>query len=226
MVSLDEEFAAAHALAEMLMSGLKDDAGRVRVEDLVTAAATIVGERCIEAANDFDARSHDMQPGQRVFSDKVNDLIAGNLSSGTWSDFPATSVCGILRYVLTTKGKYTVDDFCSMADVFRSFAAGIGEGCDWGKVPLTIPSEHHPHILPLRLEYETRGLVDHLFANLGGDRQRKLTASVLCLSLVLVWVEDAIDKKLAIQLAMETVNGMSKTAPMTEQAFAGLQKSE
>jgi len=41
----------ARALYDYLLTSLQDKKG-VRVEDLVTAAAAIVGERCIEAAGD------------------------------------------------------------------------------------------------------------------------------------------------------------------------------
>jgi len=32
-------------------------------------------------------------------------------------------------------------------------------------------------------------------------------------------VKDAIDHRIAIALVLETINGMAKTAPMTEKAF-------
>jgi hypothetical protein len=69
-----------HALFEFLLTALKDRSGRIRAEDVICAAASIVGERCIEAVGDFNPREHPMAPGSRVFSGKVNELLCRDVS--------------------------------------------------------------------------------------------------------------------------------------------------
>jgi hypothetical protein len=44
--------------------------------------AAVVGERCQEAAAEFPVRKHTFVPGQRVFSDSVNELLAGDGRAG------------------------------------------------------------------------------------------------------------------------------------------------
>lgn len=51
------------------------------------------------------------------------------------------------------------------------------------------------------------------------DRARCLRIATESLAEILVMVASAIDHRLALTLAIETVNGMSKTAPMTEKAM-------
>jgi hypothetical protein len=65
--------------------------------------------------------------------------------------------------------------------------------------------------------HETRAVVDSAFKSL--DSSRRLHAGVLTLAGVLIAVQNAIDKKIALLLALETVNGMAKTAPMTDEAM-------
>jgi hypothetical protein len=73
----------------------------------------------------------------------------------------------------------------------------------------------------LRVNYETRSIVDRVFQPLPNPRER-LTAAVLTLSKVLIAVQQVIDKKVALLLALQTVNGMAKTAPMTDEAMLAI----
>jgi hypothetical protein len=208
------------ALFHVLADGLKRG-DRIRTEDLITAAASITGERCIEAAGDFSPRKHKFAPGSRVFSDKVNELLAGNSSDGVEA-VPAESVVGVLRDKVLAAG-YAESDLPSLKLIFERFAANVGKTSDWGKVPLSVPDGNRPLILPLQVAYETRSTVDRLFDPLT-DPQAKLRAAVLTLSQVLIAVQQTIDKKIALLLALETVNGMAKTAPMTDEAMAAAKK--
>lgn len=56
-------------------------------------------------------------------------------------------------------------------------------------------------------------------APLSEPRQKLLTAT-LTLAEVLCRTKDVLNRRIAITLAIETVNGMAKTAPMTEAAVA------
>jgi hypothetical protein len=205
------------ALYEALTKALTQN-GRIRVEDLISASAAIVGEASIAAAGDFNPRNHEFAPGGRVFSTKANVLISGD------SDFdgaPIDSIIGILKEKLTSCG-FNKTDFPILKDVFAYFAANVGNKEDWGKVPWSVPKDNHPFILPLRAAYETRSIVDKTFAPLGDNHQQRLHAATLTLAETLCKTRDVLDRRIATTLAIETVNGMAKTAPMTDAAMAKL----
>lgn len=211
------EETCAQNLYEILAQGLKKD-GRIRAEDLITAAASIVAELCIEAAGEIDPRKHQFVPGSRVFSDRVNELFCGKSAEQTIVTAPAESIVGLLRDNVVPAG-YNESDFPSLKAVFEHFAANIGNKADWGTVPLSVPEENKPFVLPLRLAYETRSTVDKAFRGLNNPQQ-KLRAAVLTLAKVLVAVQNVINRKIALLLAFEIVSGMAKTAPMTDEAMA------
>jgi hypothetical protein len=190
--------------------------GRIRVEDLISAAAAIVGEAAIARAGDFDPRRHDFPPGQRVFSTKINTLICDDKSL---QDAPAATIVGDLRDRLTGCG-FAHSDFPKLDDVFRHFAANIGKKEDWGRVPLSIAQEHYPFAQPLRVAYESRSLVDSSLARLGNDPALRLRAGTAVLARAVCETRDVLVRDVATTLAIETINGMAKTAPMTDAAMA------
>jgi hypothetical protein len=216
-VRADEK--CADALFVVLTDNLKKD-GRIRAEDVIAAAASITGERCIEAAGNFNPRKHNFVPGSRVFSDKVNELISGDSAGNDLDAVPAESIIGILRDRLLPSG-YAKSDFSPLTVIFEHFAANVGRPSEWGRVPISVPEGNRPFILPLRVNYETRSIVDRVFQPLPNPRER-LTAAVLTLSKVLIAVQQVIDKKVALLLALQTVNGMAKTAPMTDEAMLAI----
>jgi hypothetical protein len=61
--------------------------------------------------------------------------------------------------------------------------------------------------------------VDDILAPAQNDKARCLRISTEALAEILAMVASAIDHKLALTLAIETINGMAKTAPMTERAM-------
>ena len=205
----------AAALYQALTRALTNERG-IHVEDLISVAAAIVGEACIETAGDFNPRNHDFVPGQRVFSTNANALFCDDKDL---SAAPAGSIVGILRDKLLGDG-FIQTDFPSLNDIFSHFAASVGKLEDWGKVPLSIPKEHHPFVMPLRAAYEMRSTVDSVFAPLGNNPREKLHAATLTLAETLWQTRDVLDRQTAIKLALETVNGMAKTAPMTDAAMA------
>lgn len=205
--------------ADALYSELKravTQGGRIRVEDLISAAAAIVGEAAIAKAGDFDPRRHDLAPGQRVFSPKVNALICDDKSL---EEAPAASIVGDLRDRLTGCG-FALSDFPKLEDVFKHFAANIGKKEDWWRVPLSISREHHPFALPLRVAYEARAIVDGSLAPLGPDAANRLRAATAVLARALCETRDALARNVATTLAIETVNGMAKTVPITDAHMA------
>ena len=212
----------AHALYEALTKVLTKN-GRIHVEDLISAAAAIVGEVCISASGDFNSLNHEFVPGQRVFSTNANDLISGDKQDAAES--PADSIVGILYNKLLHCG-FSKTDFPALKEIFACFAAKVGKPEDWVKVPLSISKDYHPLIMPLRAAYEMRSTVDKLFAPLGDNRQQRLHAATLTLVEALCKTRDVLDRKIAITLALETVNGMAKTAPMSDAAMAKLKSGQ
>jgi hypothetical protein len=210
----------ASALYEALAKVLTQK-GRIRAEDLISAAAAIVGEMSIEAAGDMNPRDHTFSPGQRVLSTKANILFSGDKDL---NEAPADSIVGIFQSKLLSCGFVREDFPPSLKEIFTYFTANVGKAEDWGKVPLSVPAENHPFIMPLRVAYESRGMIDKLFAPLGNNHQQRLRAATLTLAKTVCETCDVLNRRIAITLALETVNGMSKTAPMTDAALAKAQQ--
>jgi len=198
------------------LKGAVTQGGRIRVEDLVSASAAVVGEAAIAEAGDLDPRRHAHVPGTRVFSTNVNRLICDDKG---FVEAPPESIVGTLREKLSGCG-FTHTDFPDLNDVFKYFAANIGRKDEWGKVPLSVPQQHYPLLPPLRVTYETRATVDQSLAQLGGNRSQRLRATTLALAKALCETRDILSRIIATTLAIETVNGMAKTAPMTDAAMA------
>ena len=93
----------------------------------------------------------------------------------------------------------------------------IGKPEDWGKIPLLLPEEDLPLRLPLRLTYDSRAAVDKTLKTISGDRQKCLRVSARALAMLLRDLQHQIDPAVALNLALGTVNGMAKTAPMKEE---------
>ena len=89
-----------------------------------------------------------------------------------------------------------------------------------------MPEDHLPFIPPLRVGYETRARVDDIFASVRDDKARCLRIATEALAEILAMVASAVDHKLALTLAIETINGMAKTAPMTERAMQQAQQTK
>lgn len=89
-----------------------------------------------------------------------------------------------------------------MGDVFKHFAANIRKKEDWGKVPLSIPQQHHPFAQPLRIVYETRPMVDGSLAPLGADVGTRLRAATAVLARALCETRDALTRIIATTLGL------------------------
>ena len=137
-------------LVELVMGMLREPHGRIRAEDAISAAATIVGERCIDVAGDFPLRDHEMAPASRVFSTRANEVICGDVIEGSVSQSPKDSIAGILLSRLDPK-VYTDAHFPALAEIFKQYAAHVGSRDDWGKVPLSVGDDHLPFLPPLRV---------------------------------------------------------------------------
>ena len=200
---------------------LTDRNNRIRAEDAICAAAAIVGERCIDAAGDYPLREHDIIPGQRVFSTKANELLCGDsLETG----IEPNSIFGLIL-ARVKPAAYPPAAFPDARSVFTGYAAGIGKTEDWGKVPVTVPPNHQPWIIPLQFGYDTRDEIDSILKPVEADKIRCLRIAVGALVDLLNQMAGAIDPALALLLAFEICNGMAKTAPMTKKAFLTVKNS-
>jgi len=209
-------------LVQYVVKSLTDKSGRIRAEDSICLAATIVGERCIDAAGDFPLRKHSFVPGSRVFSEKVNCLINGDLPASEWSAYPKDSILASLRSRLDPR-IYTRATLPVVSELMKGYAAGIGVAADWGKVPLSVPKDNQPFVLPLQVGYNSRAFVDNLFSSISHDKLRCLRISAEALGDLLNLTAKVFDPTIALRLAVEIINGMSKTAPMTREALERVQ---
>jgi hypothetical protein len=192
----------------------------VQAKEAVAAMAAVVGERCIDAAGEFPVRGHAFVPGQRVFSDKVNALLAGDAGGDDIAAIPDDSVFGTIRDRLG-EGGFRREHFPRLADVFAGFASRIGKPEDWGKVPLSLPAEYWPERFPLRAAFDTRQDVDAALRDIGGDKARSLRACALAMAMMLEdeGLANRLDPSVALALTFEMINGMAKTAPITDKAI-------
>jgi hypothetical protein len=69
---------------------------------------------------------------------------------------------------------------------------------------------------PLRQAYELRGPVRAVFAEHQMPPGEWPPTCAFALVVELARVRDAIDHRVAVRIVLETVNGMAKTAPMTD----------
>jgi hypothetical protein len=209
---------AASALSELFEAKVIDADGRIRVEDLLSAAAAVCGEACIAAAGEIDPEHHGLQPGSAVLSDRVNAILVADVTD--WAA-AATSVFGIIRGGALAQG-YADADFPPIDEPIRSYVSALGGGgTPWGFVPLSVPEDHRPFVQPLRQAYELRAPARAVFAEQRMPAAEWPAASAFALVIELARVRDAIDHGVATRLVLETVNGIAKTAPMTDERLRG-----
>ena len=219
--------AATTALVALFEAHSTAADGRIRVEDLLSGAAAATGEACIAAAGEFDPGQHACMPGAVVMSDRMNAILSND--STDWSGV-GESLFGIIR-AGALAGRYSADEFPALGDIYRTFASGVGCGTGgdslgWGFVPLSVPAENRPRIQPLRSAYELRTPVRALFAAHTVPVEEWPAACARALASELARVQAAIDHRVAVTLVLETVNGMAKTAPMTDEAMRGATQPE
>ena len=191
----------------------------VRVEDALCLISTIVAERCIKVVNEYSIYKHDFDPGSGVFSDKINEVLAGPVFTENWNDLPNESVFGKIKSRL--ESRFDVEEFPSLKLIFENFPKNMGES-EWGTIVLSIPDENKPFILPLQAGYESRGFVDQNI-HLEND-EKTLQIAIYALSDILVQTRAALDSSIALTMSFELINGMSKTATMTDEKMELLKK--
>ncbi|WP_430412002.1 hypothetical protein [Kordia sp.] len=189
---------------------VKNDSG-VRVEDAICLSATIVAERCIVLADEYNINKHDFEPGSAIFSDKINELLAGSVAVENWSDVPSESIFGTIRDKI--KSKFPIASFPSVIAIFENYAQYVGTA-EWGNIPLTVPKDNAPFLFPLRAGYESRKYVEkHVSSE---NNTQSLSIAINALTHILIETKTAINSSVALSLTFELINGMSKMATMTD----------
>ena len=67
------------ALVHVFETHATDQDGRIRVEDLLSAASAVCGEASMAAAGQVDPERHEFTPGSVVMSDRVDEFLGGEI---------------------------------------------------------------------------------------------------------------------------------------------------
>ncbi len=207
--------AVAADLGRLLEAGATAADGRIRVEDLLSAAAAVCGEAILAAAGEVNPVEHDLTPGSAVLSHRVNQILVRDAPS--WEE-AGRSVFGIIRAEALASG-YAAGEFPPISEPIERYVAGLAQAdskAEWGRVSLSVADDHRPRFEPLRSAYELRRPVRRLLEDRHVPTGDWPTVCAEAIGIELGRVAGAIDHGVAVRLVLETVNGMAKMAPMTE----------
>lgn len=189
----------------------------VRVEDAICLISTIVAERCIVVANDYCINEHEFEAGAAVFSEKINEILVGPVAVENWSELPKDCVFGMIKSKI--ESNFAINGFPELKSIFEKYAQSVGHS-EWGKIALSVPEGNKPFLLPLQVGYESRTYVDKNINQ--GSELKCLHITINALARILIETKMALDPSVALTLTFELINGMSKTATMTDKRMAQL----
>jgi len=198
------------SLVSYVYNSIQTEKG-VRVEDALCVMATIVAERCIKIANDFSIDEHNFEPGSAIFSEKINEILVGPIAVKNWNDLPDDCVFARIKRKLNSH--FNESTFPLLSEIFKNYSKNVGEA-QWGNLILSVPDDNKPSLLPIQVGYESRKYVEENI-NLEND-EKTLRIAINAICRVLIEAKMALDSSIALKLTFETINGMSKTAPMTD----------
>jgi hypothetical protein len=211
-----EPYDPARALAELFKARKRMLDGLIRPENLLNVTAAVTGEFCIRVAGEFDADRHSFFPGSRIESDKVDQLLFAGQKD--WATLPETTIFGTIRDGALHRG-YVASDFPALTDILRQPVEGATTNGvparPSGRVPLNIGRHRLPKLSPLQEAFLMRELVLIQMSNWGASPNDQALICARATAMLLGFVKDAIDPKIALQIAFATVSGMAKMAPMT-----------
>jgi len=75
-------------------------------------------------------------------------------------------------------------------------------------------------MLPIKVGYETRATIDEILKPIRSNKTLCLQIATEALAAILNMISNVMNPGIALTLAIETINGMMKTAPMTAKALA------
>jgi hypothetical protein len=189
--------------------------GRVRVEDYLTVLGAMTGEAAVLASGVIDLETTDLPPGSPVFGDPMNQVLTGDTAN--LASVPPESVVGILVAELVPS-TFALEAMPPLEQLYANVAAGV-RSVEWGNVPLSVPADNAPSVLPIQVAFELRPAVDAAVLATRLEPSRRHVLPTLALAEGLRQVQAAIDPAIAVRLALEVVFGMAKMAPMTNRAF-------
>ncbi|KZS39028.1 hypothetical protein AWE51_10700 [Aquimarina aggregata] len=190
----------------------------VRVEDALCVMSTILAERCIKIAGEFSIYKHNFEPGSAIFSEKINEILVGSVAVENWNELPEDAIFSKIKRKIDSH--FSKKPFPALTKIFEGFAKNIGES-EWGNISLSVPNENKPSILPLQAGYETRKYVDDTINLESDEKTLRIVINAICR--VLIDTKMALDSSIALTLVFEIINGMSKTATMTDEKMKELQ---
>ena len=217
--SAADDKSLANGVKKVVLEYVRGTGIASREAETIAVMAAIVGERSQEVAAEFPVRKHAFVPGQRVFSDRINVLLAGDGRTLDLKAIPADTVYGQIRDQVDG-ARFSEERFPQLVDVFKGFAGRVGKPEDWGKVPLSLPPDEWPRLLPLRASFDTRNGIDAVLKSGGNDKKRALRVCTLALTMLLNESGDKVEPRGELALVLETINGMAKTAPMIKAVAA------
>lgn len=196
--------AAADGLRDAALALVQNERG-VRVEDYLASLGAAAGEAALATAG-FDVAGHDLPPGSPLLYEPVNQVLTGD----TVDDVPAGSVYGILHGL--------ADDAPTPKELYEHVVRSLGQA-EWGKVTVTLTEANQPWVVPLRSAFELRATVLELEAGHALAVADRATLTATALRAAIEQVDGAIDRSVAVRLALEVTFGMAKMAPMTQAAL-------
>ena len=189
----------------------------IRVEDAICLVAAIVAERCVEVADEYSINTHDFEPGSVIFSEKINELLVGKNDVLNWDQLPADCVFAQIKSKIESQFEMTY--FPSLTELFKTFTKNVGK-TEWGNLNLTVPDENKPFLLPLQAGFESRKFINQ---NFGKENKEKLLQITLdSLAMILLQTQAALNPAISLALTFEIINGMSKTATLTDKKMEEL----
>lgn len=207
-------------LVNFVYNSIQTEKG-VRVEDAICLISTIIAERCIVFTNEFSINDHEFEPGSAVFSEKINELLVGQIAVENWKELPKE--CVFSRIKSKIDSHYDNSSFPSLTGIFEKYAENIGK-TEWGSLNLSIPEDNKPSFLPLQVGYETRKFIDKNINLENNEKTLQIAINSICE--ILIETKIALDSSIALVMTFEIINGMSKTATMTDEKMAELKTAE
>jgi hypothetical protein len=203
---------AVGEIADLVLRNCKEGDGRIRAEDAISTAAAITGEACLTICGELNPDEHDLVPGQPFVSDAVDQVLGKDGTS--WDSFIQKSPLGILQAAVPIIG-FSAGDIPKLEPIFQNCASSIGKsGQSKGSVPLTVPEENRPRVMPLLAAFQLRSKLNGLYESRGTSPEDRPLVCTGALAQILGMTRNALAPRIALMLAYETLVGMSKTVPM------------
>jgi hypothetical protein len=206
---------AADFLARAALESVQDLAGRVRVEDYITVLAALTGEAALVAAGVIDIEANALKPGSRIFGDPINVVLSGDGSD--LAHLQPNSVAGIMVSELVPS-TVPLALFVPLPELYHDVAGSVGT-TEWGAVGTTVPADHRPTVLPLRVAFELRPAVVKAETDARLPSGLRYVPCTLALCQGIKQVKTSADNGMVMRLALEVAFGMAKMVPMSRSAL-------